>query len=216
MKRTKLLVVSIIFSTSIFLTSCGKSVDTTVATTETAAIQNSTDETSTSEETKSDLDALGDVDVEKGVFNVELNIPADFVGKQTQEDLNELCKEKGYKSITLNDDGSATYVITKQQHKEMMEEIKNSIDSSISEMIGSEDYPNYTDITTNDNFTDFTITTKSTELDMAESFSVLGFYMYGGMYNIFNGTAVDNVSVTFINADSGEVISTSNSKDMSE
>ena len=51
---------------------------------------------------------------------------------------------------------------------------------------------------------------------MAESFSVLGFYMYGGMYNIFNGTAVDNVSVKFINADTGEVISTTNSKDMGE
>lgn len=49
---------------------------------------------------------------------------------------------------------------------------------------------------------------------MAESFSVIAFYMYGGIYNVLNGEEIDNISVTFINADSGEVISVSNSSDM--
>lgn len=125
-----------------------------------------------------------------------------------------MCEEKGYNSITLNDDGSATYVLTKQQHKEMMEELKNTINSSMSEMVDSEDYPNYTNVTANEDFTEFEITTKSSELAMAETFSVLAFYMYGGMYNVFNGTDIDNITVKFINADTGEVISTTNSKDM--
>ena len=38
--------------------------------------------------------------------------------------------------------------------------------------------------------------------------------MYGEMYNAFNGTPVENITATFINADSGEVISTQNSTDM--
>lgn len=38
--------------------------------------------------------------------------------------------------------------------------------------------------------------------------------MYGGMYNVFNGTTVDNVHVDFVNADTGEIISSSDSKDM--
>ena len=161
----------------------------------------------------SELEAIGAVEVEKNLFDVELTIPSDFIGDTTQEELDTLASEKGYKSITLNSDGSATYVMTKSQHKDMIAEMATTINDALAEMIGSEDYPNFTEVKANDNFTEFTITTKSTELDFAESFSTLVFYMYGGMYNIFNGTPVENVSVTFINADSGEVISTANSAD---
>lgn len=174
----------------------------------------STDSSSETQETRSDLEAMGDFSAEKGLFNVELNIPKEFAGENTQDELDAIAKEKGYKSITLNEDGSVTYVITKKQHKQMMEEMKKGLDSTLKEMVGSEDYPNFTDISANGDYTEFKVTTKSTELSLAESFSTLGFYMYGGMYNIFNGTPVGNVEVTFINADSGEVIEQLNSDDL--
>lgn len=212
MKKLKLFTIAILISTTILLNGCSKKTDNASAGSETSISESSINETEV--ETKGDLEAMGNVGVEKGLFNVELTIPAEFVGEQTQEELNELCKEMGYKSITLNDDGSAKYILTKQQHKEMMAELNNNINTSISEMIGSEDYPNYTNITANENFTEFVVTTKSNDLAMTETFSALGFYMYGGMYNIFNGTPVDNISVKFINSDTGAEISTMNSKDM--
>ena len=104
--------------------------------------------------------------------------------------------------------------MSKSQHKKMMEELSDSINTALTDMVGSEDYPNFTDIKANDDFTQFTITTKSEELNLKESVSVMGFYMYGGMYNVFNGTTVDNVHVDFVNADTGEIISSSDSKDM--
>lgn len=158
-------------------------------------------------------DQGGTVKVEKELFDVVLTVPADFVGEATQEELDERAGSLGYK-IKLNEDGSATYTMTKSQHREMMGEMKKSMDETISKMIGSEDYPTFIDIKTNDDFTQFTVTTTSTELGLGESLSVLGFYMYGGMYNVFNGTPVDNVHVEFINADSGQVLSSSDSKDM--
>lgn len=164
----------------------------------------------------SELDAIGDVEVDENLFTVELTIPADYVGETTQGELDATAKEKGYKSITLNDDGSATYVMSKKQHRELMDELATNINDSLDDMVGSEDYPNITDITANDNFTEFTITTTSTELSLNESFSVIVYYMYGGMYNIFNGTPVDNVHVDFINIDSGEVIGSSDSSDMED
>ena len=212
MKKLKLLTTALLISSLFLSTGCSKHTNTVSATSEATSIADSNNNVSV--ETNNDLEDVGKVDVEKGLFNVELTIPANFVGEQTQEELNKMCEEKGYKSITLNDDGSATYVLTKQQHKEMMEELKNTINSSMAEMVGSEDYPNYTNVTANEDFTEFEITTKSSELAMAESFSVLAFYMYGGMYNIFNGTAVDNITVKFINSDTGEVITTTNSNDM--
>jgi len=161
----------------------------------------------------SSLDAVGDIEVDKGIFDVEINIPAEYMGETTQEELDETAKAAGYKAV-LNDDGSATFTMSKTQHKKMMAEISESLKASLEEMIESEDYPNFTDIRANEDFTNFTITTKSTELDLSESFSTIAFYMYGGIYNIYNGTSVDNIHVDFVNADSGEIISSSDSKDM--
>lgn len=163
-----------------------------------------------------ELDSAGDIKVDEGIFDVELTIPAEYVGKQTQEDLDKLSEEHGFKSIVLNEDGSATYTMNKKQHKELLNEYRAQISESLNKMIASEEYPNITNIEANDNFTEFTVTTKNTELDLAESFSVMAFYVSGGLYSAFSGEKVDNISVTFINADSGDVITTTNSSDMGE
>lgn len=166
----------------------------------------------------SDLDSSESVDnieVDKGLFDVTLQIPADFVDEdKTQADYDVMAQEAGYKSITLNSDGSLTYVMTKTQHKELMEKMAAEFQAQLKDMCGSDDYPNFVSIKTNSDFTSFEIITQSEELDITESFSVLVFYMISGMYNVFDGTAVDNCKVTFINEASGAVISESNSADM--
>ncbi len=180
-------------------------------------VENTAAEEETENESESDfseLEAIGDVDVDKGLFNVTLNVPKDFIGETTQEELDKTAKEKGYKSATLNDDGSVTYVITKEQHKEMLEAVKKSIDESLAEMIGSEEYPNVTNVTANSDYTSFTITTKNAEPDFSESLAVISLYMFGGMYGVFSGERVDNVHVDFVNDASGDVISSSDSKNM--
>lgn len=163
----------------------------------------------------SDLDTLGDIEVEKELFDVTITVPADYLEDATQEDLEANAADIGYK-VTLNDDGSATYTMTKNQHKELMKEFTRNINESLAEMIGSEDYPSITNISANDDFTEFTVTTKNSEPDMAESFAIMIFYTYSGMYHIFNGTTVDNIHVDYVNADSGEVISSADSKDLAE
>ena len=188
----------------------GSASETTANTT---AAKQETSSPETTPDATSDADAIADVNVEKELFDVKLTIPSDYIGDATQEELSKEAEANGYK-IVLNDDGSATYTMSKSQHKKMMEELSDSINTALTDMVGSEDYPNFTDIKANDDFTQFTITTKSEELNLKESVSVMGFYMYGGMYNVFNGTTVDNVHVDFVNADTGEIISSSDSKDM--
>lgn len=157
------------------------------------------------------------IEVDENLLTVELTIPSDFVGETTQEELNQTVEEeKGIKSITLNEDGSATYVMTKKKHKEMMSEMKTSIDEELQAMVGSEDYPNFTKVEANKDYTSFKITTTSTELDLAEAFSVMSFYMQGGLYNVFNGTPADNIHVDFVNATTGEVIESSDSSEIGE
>ena len=211
---------------SLLLPACGKSdasgaassfVVESIATSEDnteAEIATATEETI--DEDLKELEAIGDVDVQHGVFNVELTIPPQFAEEITDEDLNTNIKEKGFKTAKRNDDGSVTLVMSKAQHSEMMQEMSNSLRGSLDEMVGSVDYPNITKIDTNSNFTKYTITTKSTELTFTETFGVMAFYMFGGMYGVFNGTPVDNIEVTFINAESGEVIDSFNSRDLEE
>ncbi len=179
---------------------------------------NETEQTSEAENdnTLSELEAIGNVEVDKGLFDVTLTIPKDFIGETTQEELDEMAKEKGYQSITLNSDGSATYVMTKAQHKELVDGVTQSLNESLAEMVGSEEYPNITAAEANDDFTVFTITTKNTETDLAEAMSVLALYTYGGMYAIFSGVKVDNIHVDFVNDASGNVIDSYDSKNMGE
>ena len=161
------------------------------------------------------------IDVDKGLLNVEITIPAETAeyygfNFESQEEADAYAKEQGFKSATLGDDGSVTIVMSKSQHKKTMEGLSQKIDEALQEMIGSEDYPNITAVEHNDNYTSFTVTTKSEELGFNESFSVLAFYIYGGMYNSFNGTPADNIHVDFINEASGEVIDSFDSKNMDD
>lgn len=167
------------------------------------------------EEERTDFDAIGDVDVDSGLFNVTITVPADFLDEGvTQEQLDVQAKDRGFKSITLNDDGSATYIMTKAQHKEMMDEIRQSIDESLSGMVGSEEYPSVVSIEANADYTEYKIVVNTEEIGLAESFLVMGLYIFSGMYHVFNGTEPGNINVQYINETTGAVIQEANSDDM--
>lgn len=186
MNKSKLLVTAIFLCTSVYLSGCSQKERITSTTSETTTIVNSVKESSSNTET----------DI------IEINIPIKMIGDLTQEDLNKKCEEKGYKSITINGDGTVTYLLTRQQHEKMMKDMKEELDAYLVGIVGTEDYLNCTNVTFNDNYTDFEITTKSTELDLAESLSIKSYYRTGEDYNYYNNTPVGNVHVKFINADS--------------
>ena len=162
-----------------------------------------------------DIDAVDNVSVDSGLFDVTLTIPVDFVEEDmTQEKLDQVAAESGYQSATLNADGSITYVMTKAQHNKMMEGIRESIDESLSSMGNSDDYPGMVSVKANDDYTKFTVTMSTDEVGMESSFAVMMFYISSGMYHVFNGTEVDNVNVQYVKEGTGEILQESNSSDM--
>lgn len=194
------------------LAGCGSSEPQTSVTTQAATNSTTSTETTTGFE---DLEAIGELEVDQNLFTVEITVPADFLGEGiTQESLDADVAASNYISAKLNDDGSVTYVMTKTVHDEMMVGVRDNIQQALEEMIGSEEFPSFTKVEANDDFTQFTVETTSTELGLVESFSVLGFYMFGGMYHAFNGTQVDDIAVTFINADTGDTVGEAHSSDM--
>lgn len=148
-----------------------------------------------------------------GLFNVALTIPAEYVEGTTQKELNKQAQEGTFKSATLNKDGSVTYVMSKSQHKEMLNTLKDSIADELNKIPNSTDYPNVTKVEANDDYTKFTVTTASTELSFEEQFLSVQLYIYGGMYNAFNNLS-PVISVDYVNADSGATIYSGKSSDI--
>lgn len=205
----------LLLSLSLLLCACGpKAPDPSASKDDPPQTTNQSDEESKTQDDDLGLASIGDVDVDAGLFNVTITVPADFLDEGvTQENLDEQAKEKGFKSITLNDDGSATYVMTKAQHEEMMDGIRQSIDESLLEMASSEDYPSVVSIDANEDYTEYKITVNAEEVGLQESFLVLSLYVFGGMYHVFNGTEPGNINVQYVNETTGAVIQEANSSD---
>lgn len=222
MKRLFCLILSMVIVLSMFA-GCGNdavasespaSAPETVSETVEAPAEEATEqEPPVTEESTDGLEAIGEVEVDQNLFNVEVTIPAEYLDEgTTQESLDQAVNDMGYKSATLNPDGSVTYVITKQQHTEMMEGVKESIDTGLEELLNSDEYT-FVSIEANEDYTEFTATVSGEELGLGDVFAGMLFYLYGGMYNSFNGTPVDNVCVTYISEATGEVIEVANSSD---
>lgn len=214
MKKVVALLTALAMSLS--LTACGVTPSAPASSGGTPSVPASSSAASNTTSSAGDLSDLDGLEVDKNLFDVEITIPADLVGETTQEELESQALASGVHSVTLNEDGSATYVMSKAQHVQLMKDVADSIDQSLSEMVGSEDYPNVTDISVNDDFTVFTVTTTSTELTFQESFSVLGYYIFGGLYGAFAGESPENIHVDFVNADSGEIIASADSSELGE
>lgn len=192
--RRKMQICAAACALALCLTACGGGAAST-----TAAGQDTAASASSSED---------GLNVEKNLFSVTLTYPASMVDEGTTQDSlnNEISGIDGIKSATLNEDGSVTYIMTKAYHKQIVDDMAQTIDESMAEMVGSEDYPNFTNVEANEDYTVFTVTTKSKALSLDESLSLLQFYTEGAFYSVVSGNDADSIHVDFVNADTGEVI----------
>lgn len=192
--RRKMQICAAACALALCLTACGGGAASTTAAGQDTAVSASSSE-----------DGLN---VEKNLFSVTLTYPASMVDEgTTQDSLNdEISGIDGIKSATLNEDGSVTYIMTKAYHKQIVDDMAQTIDESMAEMVGSEDYPNFTNVEANEDYTVFTVTTKSKALSLDESLSLLQFYTEGAFYSVVSGNDADSIHVDFVNADTGEVI----------
>ena len=155
------------------------------------------------------------VQVDKELLDVTITIPASWYEETneeiTQSSLDEQYKDSGFKSVTLNDDGSVTMVIPKSVHKELMEDMKNNIDESLSELINDENC-SYTEIKHNKDFTQFDVTLSGSEPNFYDSFGCLSLYLSGAMYNIFNGTESNDILINLYDPN-GNLVDTYNGQE---
>ena len=181
----------------------------------TTETQEATKDTSKEDELNADmaaLEAIGDVEVENGFLTVSITIPKDFVTEEiTQEKLDADASES-YSSAKLNNDGTVTYKLTKAQHRAMLDGIAEGMEESFQEMINDENR-GITEIKHNDTYSVFDVTLDTDTVGLGDSFTVLTFYWYGGLYGIFSGKKVDNLTVNFYDP-AGNLIQSGDSAEM--
>ena len=161
------------------------------------------------------------VEVDKGLLNVEITIGADMLETfdETAEEFKaslEENEEVDFKDVTINEDGSVTFKMSKSDHNKMMDEMLKSIDSSIAEITqNKEDYPNVIDITHDKDLLNWKIKMSSTEQNISESFLCFGLAIQSIFYHGFNGDKQADVVVDYVDED-GNIFDTWSSKSLEE
>jgi len=148
------------------------------------------------------------VEVDKGLLDVSISLPASMFEGQSSEEVIAGAKEKGI-TASVNDDGSYTYVMSKVKHNEMMSEMREQLKTSFAEMTTDETYAEIIkEIKHNDNFTDITIIVDKAkyENNLFAGMSTFACGLSGMMFNTFNGTKDPKITVNVKDADSGEII----------
>lgn len=155
---------------------------------------------------------------EENLLSVELTIPASLIGDDAAT-LDKEAKAAGVNEITQNEDGSVTIKMSKAAHQKMLDEYKGGIDESLAEMLNDkETYPSFTEITYNEDLTEFTVKVDPATYGDLEALSAIGLYIAGNIYQALNTVPEDQIKtiVNFVNKDTGEIIETGDSSEMNE
>ena len=143
------------------------------------------------------------------VTNVKVTLPAslfEYVDEEiSQDDLDKAAFENGFISATLNEDGSVTYVMSKDKYNAYVAELAMSIGKGLKELCNTEN-STIVDIKHNADFTDYTITLDADVVGFTESFVSLAIVLYSAFYYGFTGKDMTSgVHFTYVNK-SGDIL----------
>lgn len=177
---------------------------------ETVNTEEAAQESETAEETESTEEGEG-VNVDKGLFNVEVTIPPSFFEGEDPEEVAANAEAENVEEATVNEDGSITYKMSKAQHKELMAELAKSVEEAKNEITESGDFPSIQSIETSDNYDNFTVNVDREAYENSfDGFATMTLGMIGSFYQVYDGADADNfeVVIEMADAETGEVFDT--------
>ena len=151
-----------------------------------------------------------DVNVDKNGENVTITLPAAFFSTQDMDafDPDEYASSNGFESAEVNDDGSVTIEVTETKYDEMVAEMAKGIEDLCTELTGGIDSPYITEITYNDDYTQFQIKVNKEEYEDAIDISGLQIYITAGFYASLVGNSSDDISIEIVDDATGDVLNT--------
>ena len=165
----------------------------------------------TEKEKETEENAGESLDVDKGLFNVDVTLPASFFEDSTEEEIIAEAKEQGIKEAVVNEDGSVTYTMSKSKHEEMMKEMEDSVVSTIDEIVNSGDYTSIKEISYNKDFTEFDVKVNRQQYEEGfDGFAIIGLVMVSTYYSAFEGNSGEDSQTIFnmVDETTGEIYDT--------
>lgn len=148
------------------------------------------------------------IEVDEGLFDVEVTMPAMFFEGQTEVDIAANAEESGYNDFVLNADGSVTYTMSKAVYKETLAEWRELIDLTIQETV-NESPDVFTSISYDKSVTSFDVTVDRAayEDDLEARFIGFTLGLVGMFYQSFEGVPSEDqgVLINFIDVSNNEV-----------
>lgn len=172
-----------------------------------SAPESSAGSSSSSENSSSDD---GELEVDKGLLDVTITIPTSMFGEEDIDTVIAEAKEKGFKNVIKNDDGTVTYKMSKSEHTKAMKEMRDSINDSLDNFLNNEEITSIKKIEANDNFNHFTVIVDKEKFNSSlEGFSLLALPISAMYYQAFDGTNEDELKCVISVQDevTGEIIS---------
>jgi hypothetical protein len=157
------------------------------------------------------LDDVAKIEVDKGIFNVNITLPASMFKDQNIDEVITKAKEGGVGEVIKNADGSLTYKMSKAKHKEMLKTMETDLIKSIDELKTKGDYASIKDIEHNKSFSEFTLSVDKEKYQGSfDGFAVIILGITGMYYQLFSGASMEDYKVTVFvsNVDTGEVFDT--------
>jgi hypothetical protein len=147
------------------------------------------------------------VEVDEGLFDVEVTVPASFFEEETEAEMQARAEESGFTSAKLNDDGSITYQMSKRVYEKVLSDFKTSLNETIQQTV--DEQPGiFKSVSYNAKVTEFEVVVDrgAFESDFAAAFVGFSFGIGGMYYQVFDGVAEDQrkVLITYIDESTGE------------
>jgi len=170
-----------------------------------------TDEVVSSEAPAGEEESSDGVEVDQGLFNVEVTLPAGFFEGQSEENIAANAEKAGYSSFAINANGSVTYTMSKAAYDTALQEMRDGTDEAIQDAV-NQNPDVFTSITYNSSMTTFDVTVNRAAYDGSMEAGMIGFTlgMSGMFYQMFEGVPTEDQQVltNFIDASTNEVFDT--------
>lgn len=158
-----------------------------------------------------ELEAIGDIEVDRNLLTVEVTIPASLVD---ETDIDELIAEFAATGISIRDaqrnaDGSVTYRMSRVDHRRLLSELRASFEESFDE--AAVDFPSVQAITFNTDVTRFRIVVDRPAFENSfDGFIVFLPLFAAGFYAAFDGRDPEGmrIEIDYVDFATGQVFDT--------
>jgi hypothetical protein len=147
-----------------------------------------------------------EVSVDKNLLSVEITLPPDFTGDMSDFDKEVYLDENpGISDVELLENGSMKLTMSRAKHKEIMEEMEESMLNSFNELMTDEESSYIKDIRASNDYKKVDVMVDREGYENAFDFSSMTIMFSVGFYHIFEGSDFELV-LRYIDEATEEVI----------